>query len=99
MEIKFIALPRRQNLEDMLRDQGRTERGQKQEPNVLHRYDAACWRIQQAQRKAACIAAEVMRPNDFRHAQMDYREQVRHARQKFEDNCVAIFSETCTKGL
>jgi hypothetical protein len=97
-EIKFIALPTAKQLELMLEDRGQYPVGKEELP-VVQRYRAQQWRIVQAQRKAAAIAAEVIRPNEFKDVYWKYRQRVRDARSQFEDECVAIFSEICTKGL
>lgn len=94
-EIKFIALPSATQLADWMVDNGR----ESQSRALISRYRAQQWRIVQAQRKAATMAAQVMRYNQWRDVNQKYRDRLRDAREKYEDECVSIFSETCTKGL
>ena len=91
IEIRFISLPSAMQLQDQLAPNAPR--------SIIERYRAQQWRILQAQRKAAVIAAEVLRPNDFRRIKQDFQMVLRDAREKFENQAVAIFSEKCTKGL
>lgn len=90
MEIKFISLPSIRDLQRAEPDLNETK---------LRNYEAAQFRIMMAQRKAAVIAAEILRPDELRHHRMVYRDACAKARSEFEDKAVGIFSETCTRGL
>lgn len=95
-EIKFISLPSQADLKQNL--QGSYTPVPNQE-KLLSRYEHAQFGIMTAQRKAAVIAAEIMRPKDFKNVRYEYLDKCRVARVKFEKDCVDIFSELCTQGM
>ena len=93
-EIKFISLPGYHQLEAAIERPVEPRHMQK-----LQSYSGALHRIKEAQRQAAVIAAELLRPQDLYEAKAERRRAVEEARKKYQDAAVAVFSETCTKGL
>lgn len=98
-EIKFIALPRESDLRRMLEDRGQADKYADRDPSVIQRYRRQLWKLHLAQRSAAVIAVEVMRPHEFRDIKQKRDDRMRAIREQFESECLAVFSETCTKGL
>lgn len=96
MEIKYIALP---SVEQVKRAQSQASSTIGDPDRSMRRYENAIWRMQFQQRKAAVIAAEIMRPQDMREPRHQYRTEVMMAREKYEQAALAVFSEVCTKGL
>lgn len=96
MEVNYIALP---SVEDVKRAQARAGQFTNDENPTLRRYEAALWRIHHQQRKAAVIAAEIIRPQDMRGPKDAYRAAVSVARDTYEQAALKVFSERCTKGL
>lgn len=102
MEVKFIALPSTEQLRQhtgMLKDHHEDAGVFKCLDATLSRYEQAQWRIYHAQRKAAVIAAEILRPRDMEGPRLEKQHAMQMARAKYEDAALAVFSDTCTKGL
>lgn len=87
-EVVFIALPSARDLK---------RAGAKQE--VIDRYQRHQWAIRRAQEACAIAATEALRPDEYRAHQREYRYKVEQARHERNQKLLAVFSETCTKGL
>jgi hypothetical protein len=87
-EIKFIALPSARDIKRA----GATE-------EQVRAYQAHQWRIRRAQEACAVAATQFLRPDDYRMHQQEYRMICEQARHKRNQALLAVFSETCTKGL
>lgn len=95
-EVRYTSLP---SVEDLKQAQARNGQFTNDENPQIRRYEQVLWRLQYHQRKAAVIAAEVVRPQDMRGPKQDYRVACQMAREKYEQAALAVFSEVCTKGL
>lgn len=87
-EIKFISLPGARDISRM----GATE-------EQVRSYQTAQWIIRRAQERCAVLATQFLRPDDYKRHQYEYRQAMQMARAKRNEALLAVFSETCTKGL
>jgi hypothetical protein len=96
-EVTFIALPSARDIEAAFE---RLEYYEKRRAGpVLDRYREAMWRIRRAQEQCAVVATQVLRPDDYRDAQREYRLKCDKARQERNTALLKVFSEKCTKGF
>lgn len=87
-EVRFIALPG----SDDLKRHGASEED-------LRVYRNAQWQILRAQEKCAVLATKTLRPDEYALEQRVYRDACARARHERNKKLLAVFSETCTKGL
>jgi hypothetical protein len=95
-DIKFTSLPSTDQVVSGMSDQGRSHQ---QIERLAETYRNAMFRIQEAQKLAAVIAVQALRPGDWNEINQTRKAMIREANEQARKRALEVFSDYCTRGL
>ncbi len=95
-DVKFTSLPGSEQVASSMADMGRS---MEQTERLVRRYRFALHQIAEAQKTAAVIAVQALRPGDWESINHTRKEAIRAANEIARKQALDVFSDYCTRGL